>query len=128
MYATPLFTLLLGLQPAPDIPAATTFAPVRAELRTNEEGLEILAYDEHDEVVGALVATPTTITFASMQTSTMATPLSRSPLVQMSPRRICNPTWLPTSSLPASPRCSSLSQTWRYPRRILSLRRRIRTA
>lgn len=58
MCATTLFTVLLGLQPPPDIPTEPTFAPVRAELKTDERGLEIIAYDEHDEVVGALVATP----------------------------------------------------------------------
>ena len=37
---------------------AVWFDPVRAEITTDEEGIEILTYDEEGELIGAPVATP----------------------------------------------------------------------
>jgi hypothetical protein len=59
MFASTTLALQLALQtPPPEGPAPKAFAPVRAEITTDEYGIEILVYDERDELVGALVATP----------------------------------------------------------------------
>jgi hypothetical protein len=59
MFTTTLFAILLGLQPPPpDPPVPKPFAPVRAEVSADDQGLEILAYDDHGELVGVVVATP----------------------------------------------------------------------
>lgn len=44
--------------PVWSLPVRPPFAPVRAEVTADEEGVEILTFDEQGELVGALVATP----------------------------------------------------------------------
>ncbi len=56
MLQVAVLTVSLGSPGLP--PVASDFAPVRADVTADDETLEILAFDVHGDMVGALIASP----------------------------------------------------------------------